>query len=109
MAHSPDLSLPSLPNDIAAAVLAPKSKELKQCLGEREVSCERHGVFRSLGTRYLDIRNIWTPCGKCRERSDIVRSVRHRQVARGDGYPAGGHANVQRAVHHLPGHDSQHS
>lgn len=40
---------------------------LRESLGEKTVTCEKHGDYVSAGARYLGKREVWTRCPDCEE------------------------------------------
>lgn len=59
MAHSAENFAAALTAGIAGASTV-------QDLGEREINCETHGVYTSVGKRYFGKREVWAGCPACK-------------------------------------------
>lgn len=63
--------------------MAHSFEDMRASLGERESTCEKHGLFTSCGMRYLGTREIWTQCPDCvSERESAERAAESERKAK---------------------------
>jgi len=63
MAHSTD----DLERTVQRVLAGTTPSNMREPLGDRDLTCDEHGPYLSAGVRYMGKREVWTPCPSCED------------------------------------------